>query len=296
MMKNIFRYTAVAVAVTALAGCNLNPLPTFDDADSFVAFDKTQISVNEDAGTVTIPMTIASLDAKKTAVSYQLIDGASDTDENPAKQGTNYESSDESAVVSFDGEARTGSIVINIKNIAGTYTGDLSFRVKLVSATGLNLGANSECTVTIADLDHPLSSILGKYKAVAEDEGKGACEWELSLSKDTKDVSLVWIDYVCPFAASYPTKKFKVYGIVSDDLKTITIPCGQKPGAQYAADDYFTFICYEGDYKVRSSGNVTLTSTEDGVFTSEDGMGFVTNSYVWNGAMLLKGTIKWTKE
>ncbi len=298
MMKNILKYIAGAAAVAALAGCSLNPLPSFDDADAFVALDKTKISVNEDAGTVSIPMTIASTTAKKTVVSYELIDGASDDDQNPAKQGVNYEGADESAVVSFDGEARTGSIVVNIKELAGTYTGDLSFRVKLVSATGLNLGADSECTITIADKDHPLASILGKYKATAEDKGNGSCEWELTLSKDSKDVSIVWIDYICPFAASYPSMTWDVYGIVSDDLKTITIPCGQKPGAMYAADDPFTFIWfnYDSGYYTRESGNVTMTSTEEGVFTTEDGMGFVSTDYVWKGAMLLKGTAKWTKE
>ncbi len=291
MMKNIIKYIAGAIAVAALAGCNLNPLPTFNDADSFVAFDNSKISVNEDAGTISLPLTIASIDAKKTAVAYELVDGT-------AKQGTNYEGSDDSAVVTFDGEARTGAIVINIKNIAGTYTGDLSFSVKLVSATGLNIGANDVCTVTIADLDHPLSSILGKYKATAEDKGKGSVEWELTLSKDPNDVSIVWIDYVCPLAASNSSKTWDIYGIVSDDLKTISIPCGQKPGAEYAANDPFVFIWfnYDNGYYVRDSGYVTMTSTEDGVFTTEDGMGFMSTDYVFNGGMLLRGTTKWTKE
>ncbi len=290
-MKNTLKYIAGAVAAASLAACSLNPLPTFNDADSFVAFDKTAVSVNEDAGTVTIPLTIASINPVKTNISYELVDGT-------AKAGENYEGSDESAVLVFDGTERTGSIVVNIKNIAGTYTGDLSFTVKLVSATGLNLGASSSCTVTIADLDHPLSSILGKYKATANDKGNGSVEWELTLSKDAKDVSIVWIDYVCPLAANNPSLTWNIYGIVSDDLKTITIPCGQKPGAEYGTDDPFTFIWFDYDngYKVRESGNVTMTSAEDGVFTTEDGMGFCSTQYVFNGGMLLKGTAKWIKE
>ncbi len=290
-MKNTLKYIAGAVAAASLAACSLNPLPTFNDADSFVAFDKTAVSVNENAGTVTIPLTIASINPVKTNISYELVDGT-------AKAGENYEGSDESAVLVFDGTERTGSIVVNIKNMAGTYTGDLSFTVKLVSATGLNLGASSSCTVTIADLDHPLSSILGKYKATANDKGKGSVEWELTLSKDAKDVSIVWIDYVCPLAANNPSLTWNIYGIVSDDLKTITIPCGQKPGAEYDTDDPFTFIWFDYDngYKIRESGNVTMTSAEDGVFTTEDGMGFCSTQYVFNGGMLLKGTAKWIKE
>ncbi len=91
---------------------------------------------------------------------------------------------------------------------------------------------------------------------------------------------------------------WNIYGIVSDDLKTITIPCGQKPGAEYDTDDPFTFIWFDYDngYKIRESGNVTMTSAEDGVFTTEDGMGFCSTQYVFNGGMLLKGTAKWIKE
>ncbi len=291
MMKNILKYIAGAVAVAALAGCDLNPLPTFDEADSFVAFDKSAVSVNEDAGTVTIPLTIASIDPVKTNISYELVDGT-------AKVGDNYEISDESAVLVFDGESRTGSIVVNVKNHEGVFTGDLSFTVKLVSATGLKLGASSECTVTINDLDHPLSAILGSYKATAEDKGKGACEWTLTLSKDEEDVSLVWIDYICPLAASNPSMKWSVYGIVSDDMSTITIPCGQKPGAEYDTDDPFTFIEYNYDngHYVSTSGNVTMTSTAPGVFTTEDGMGFMSTDYVFQGGMLLRGTTKWVKQ
>ena len=73
-MKNILKYIAGVAAVAALAGCNLNPLPTFDESESFVAFDKSAVSVNEDAGTVTLPLTIASLDVVKSNVSYELVD------------------------------------------------------------------------------------------------------------------------------------------------------------------------------------------------------------------------------
>ena len=292
-MKNIFfKIMAGAAAISALASCNLNDYPAFNEADSFVAFDKTSFIIDETAGTVSLPITIASIDPVKTAITYEVVDGT-------AKAGENYSLADESAVLSFDGKERTKSIVINITDLPGNYTGDLTFSVNILSAgKTLNLGAKTTCSIKICDLDHPLAEILGEYHCTATDKGDGAVEWDMRISKDDKDVNGVWVDYICPLAASNSSLKFAVYGTVSEDKKTIKFPCGQKPGAMYAADDPFTFIWfdYDGGYQVEESGDVTMVSTTPGEFKTEDGMGFCTNSYVFNGGMLLKGTAVWTKK
>ena len=268
MMKNILKYIAGVAAVAALAGCNLNPLPTFDESESFVAFDKSAVSVNEDAGTVTLPLTIASLDVVKSNVSYELVDGT-------AKAGTNYESNDESAVVVFDGESRTGSIVVNIKNIAG-YTGDLSFTVKIVSATGLKLGASSACTVTINDLDHPLSAILGEYTATAHDYFDDAdVNWTVTLMKDPKDVNVVWVDgFTATFAGYYPSADYRIYGNVTKDeegnITGINFPCGQSLATAVSGRS-LSLWSFDGD-SVYSSGNIAFTTIANG-FATEDGYG-----------------------
>lgn len=290
----IYKLLTIAAAAALLASCDLNKTPEFEDSRSFAAFDKTSIAVNEDAGVVKIPVTIASIDPKKVAVAYTVTDGEGNTG---AKLGVNYKLTDESAVVAFDGKARTMEIEIEIINYVG-YTGDLTFTVEIVSAGGLEIGANSTCTVKISDLDHPLAAILGEYGCKAKDKGQGDVEWTMTMSKDPTDVTVVWIDYICPLAANNPSMKFAVYGKVSEDRKTISIPCGQKPGAMYGADDPFTFIWfdYDGGYQVAEEGYVTMTSTEDGVYTTEDGMGFCSAQYVFNGGMILKGTAVWTKK
>ncbi len=268
-MKNILKYIAGAAAAATLAGCDLNPLPTFDEADSFVAFDKAAVSVNEDAGTVTLPLTIASVNPVKTNISYELVDGT-------AKSGENYEISDESAVLVFDGTERTGSIVVNIKNIAGTYTGDLSFSVKLVSATGLNLGASSVCTVTINDLDHPLSAILGEYTATAHDYFDGVdVSWTATLMKDPEDINVVWVDgFTATFAGYYPSSDWRIYGnVVKDEDGNVTginFPCGQT-FASAVSGRSLSLWSFDGNY-VSSSGNVEFTSTSKG-FETENGYG-----------------------
>lgn len=269
-MKNILKYIAGAAVVAALAGCSLNPLPSFEESESFVAFDKAAVSVNEDAGTVTLPLTIASIDAVKTNISYELIDGT-------AKEGDNYEGVDESGVIVFDGKERTGSIVVNIKNIAGTFTGDLSFQVRLVSATGLKLGASSVCTVTINDLDHPLSAILGEYTATAHDYFDDAdVSWTVTLMKDADDVNVVWVDgFTSTFAGYYPNADYRIYGNVvkdeDDNVTGITFPCGQSlPDAVGGRELKLWY--FAGGSSVSTSGNIAFETTSTG-FATEDGLG-----------------------
>ena len=290
-MKNIFKILAGAAMIAAFASCELNDVPAFDDADAFVAIDKTSILVDETVGTVTIPVTIASIDPVKTSVTYEAVDGT-------AKAGENYNLQDASGVLVFDGTVRTQNIVVDIVDLTGSYTGDVTFTINLLSGgKTLNLGANASCTIKISDLDHPLADILGSYTCTAEDKGSGSVQWTMNMTKDEKDVNVVWVDFICPLAANNPTMKFSVYGKVSEDHKTIEFPCGQKPGAEYGTDDPFTFIWFDYDngYQVEESGNVTMTSETPGVFTTEDGMGFCSTSYVFNGGMILKGTAVWTK-
>lgn len=292
-MKNkfIFNILAGAALVGTIASCDLNKTPVFDESDSFVAIDKTSMTVDETVGTIVVPVTIASVNPVKTAVTYEVVDGS-------AKAGIDYVLADESAVLSFDGKERTMSIEIRILPHVGEYTGDRDFTINLLSGgKKLNLGAESSCKVKISDLDHPLADILGEYSCTATDKAQGSVSWTMRMSKDPVDTKVVWVDYICPFAASNPSMEFSVYGNVSEDHNTIVFPCGQKPGAEYDTDDPFVFIWfnYDNKYIVDDAGTVTMTRGADGKWTTEDGMGFRSEQYVFNGGMILKGTAVWTK-
>jgi hypothetical protein len=294
-MKKIYKYMAGAAALLTLAACSsLNETPKFKDADSFVAFDKTSISVDENAGTVSLPITIASIDPEKVSVTYDATDGT-------AKKGTNYTLADQNAVLAFDGTSRTGKIVINITDLAGTYTGDLSFTVKLTGAGKLKLGDSNTCTVTIADLDHPLAAILGSYTAKGEDYGAGAFTYTLHLTKDPKDVKVVWCDYICPLAANSTSRPLSVYGNVNDSKDVITFPCGQTLNSSYNGHNFiFGQFYYDGGYYTVSEGNITFTKTAEGVWECSDGIGLFTEEYVFNGGMVMGSKngkkTTWTKQ
>ena len=293
-MKNtFFKIMAGAAAFTALASCNLNDCPTFDDADAFVAFDKTGIMVDETAGSVTIPVTIASIAPVKTSVTYEVVDGT-------AKAGENYSLEDESAVLTFDGKTRTQEIVINITNKQGEYTGDLSFTINIISGgKSLNLGANSSCTVKISDLDHPLAALLGDYTATGFSYFDGAEEsWTLTMYKDDADINVVWIDgIISAFSGYYPSADFRVYGNVSADKTTISLPLGQVLKTQ-ASGNTLSLWGFNGS-SVNSSGNLEFV-LENGAWVLKDvgyGIGYATET----GSVSLYGlynpnSIRWIKK
>lgn len=251
-MKNIYKFLAGAVALTAVFSCSkLNDYPAFEDGESFAAFDVISVTVNEDAGTVSIPVTIGSVDPKQVAVAYAAADGT-------AKAGVDYSLADASAVLAFDGKTRTMNIEINIMQFAGEYTGDKMFSVSLVSAGGLKLGKNSTCSVRIADLDHPLASILGDYTVYGTENWDGDLSWAATFEKDDSDVTVVWISNFVNFGK-------KVYGNVSEDMTTVTIPLGQS----FVYNSTYTgklvgFGPIDGKLYYETEGSIVLTKTDDG--------------------------------
>lgn len=264
-MKKIYKYMACALALTGALSCSkLNETPVFEDSKSFVAFSQTSYSVNEDADSLVIPVTIASPDPVKVTVAYTAADGT-------AKAGINYALADEAAVLVYDGKTRTQNLVLKIKNIATTaeksgYTGDLTFTVTLQKPANIDLGYNATCTVKIVDLDHPLAEILGEYTCEGTSYYSGPMAWTATFEKDENDENVVWINGVmgdCPMP---------VYGNVNDYKNgdwTITIPAGQTYEGKYK----FSLCWFDGSEVDDATGNITLVRQEDGSYVAEMGVG-----------------------
>ena len=248
-MKNILKYTACAFALSAAFSCSsLNETPVFSSEDSFVAFDKGAAIVNEDAGKISLPISVASIDPVGVTVAYEVVDGT-------AKVGENFKLVNESATVVFDGQARSSVIEIDIVNVAGEFTGDLTFTVNLVSAGSLDLGFNKSCTVTIADLDHPLSDVLGTYSVAGESYFNGPASWEAEFTKDAVDLTKVWMRGLAP---GFATAGDLIYGFVSEDHNTITIPIGQILPYNSTYNAYFYAFDGSGIYDESDVANITL--------------------------------------
>lgn len=260
ILKNI-TLGLVALAAMGFASCS-NDMPEFNDNDAFVAFTSASASIDENGKELQIPVLLSSLNGKEGTVDFELTADATA----PAEEGVNYTVENESKTLTFTKDENTQYIKLKINDLAGKFTGDLRFTVKLANAKGINLGADNTFTVTIVDLDHPLAAILGTYTESAESNFNGAGEWNVTISKDDSDVSKVWISNL------FNMDNFaKVYGTINADKTEIRIPVGQKMASSSSypviqLDSYYGEDGEEdvkdaviGAIKTDADGNVTIT-------------------------------------
>lgn len=221
-MRKILSFLTISLLVF-FASCDLNQIPEFDDSNVFVAFDNSGQTISERGKTLLVPVTLASIKGMTETVSFSVTDGTTNEKDKPAKVGVNYRLVNESTSLTFTPEARTQYIEFEIIDIAGEFTGDLRFTVRLADDGKVKPNAESACIITITDEDHPLSFILGKYKVVANSyfDGDGF-EWDMEISKDEDDVSVVWFSNIGTdgLVAGF-------YGVVDADNTQISLPLGQ---------------------------------------------------------------------
>ena len=304
-MKNYNKILTIAfVALLLVPSCKkLNETPVFEASESFAAFKITSAKVDENKGQIVIPVQIGCIDPVESNVSYKIVDGT-------AKVNENYKDTDESAVLTFDGKSREENIVIEIINHEGEFTGDLDFTIELLAATGLKLSMEKTCKVTIVDLDHPLAAILGDYTVTCHEHWGGDMTYSMTLSKDPKDITVVWCDGICPMVAGSSTFA-PVYAAVTQDEETglykLSFPGGQVLAGDAVTGDGDMILCetyYKGGYYVDDTAIIEFNQQEgDGVvFVSTNGMGVVTDSYVYRGGFVYGATTNeqwkttWTKK
>ena len=287
-MKKLFSYiTIVLVAAIALTSCDKNLPPIFDDATmAFVAFDETTVYVDEavvnpdqtisQTANIRIPVTLASVAGLSETVTFTVKDGT-------AVSGTNYKLVNPSASLSFDKDNRTQYIEFEIFYY-DAYTGDLRFTVTLDEQKNINLGYDSECTVVIGDIDHPLVSILGSYTASGEDYWDGPSTWTMTLYKDDTDDHMVWFDNIFN-NAGWAGSDTRYYGIVNDDLTQIIIPLGQESEYKYSNGNPILLLGIDQDEEgwdegsiiveiIKGDGGVSLDfGDEYGIWAYIDGAG-----------------------
>ena len=238
-MKKIFYLFSIVLMGSLVASCHLNDMPTFNDSDAFAAFKTSSMSITEDGGTLNIPVSVTSLGGVATTVSYEFVNGS-------AKQGVDFEDASGSGTISFGAGETLKNIAVKIINHPGVFTGDLKFSVKFKSAGDVKMGASNTCAVTINDLDHPLSAILGDYTAKGESYFNGAQEWTMSFLKDASDVTKVWIFNI--FASdSWADTDTVFYGLVDDDLTNISVPLGQETEYKYSGTTPCQLLGFDGE-------------------------------------------------
>ena len=244
MKLNIKYLSFLLAGAFALVSCDKNEPTVFDDKDAFVAFDAVSVTYAEDysndGATFRIPVTLASVKGLEETVKFEIVT----PDEKAAVAGVNYELVTTTGVLSFNAENRTQYIEFKTKT-DGEYTGDLKFSVKLLPSETLPVGSESECKVTISDIDHPLTFMLGAYTATGVNYWNGPTTWTMTFYKDAEDDHKVWIDNLFE-KASWAAEDTRYYGIVSDDNTTLNIPFGQTSEYKYSNGKPVTLLGFDG--------------------------------------------------
>lgn len=230
MEKNIF--ITILGSMVLLISCNLNDYPVFNDADAFVSFESEMIAVNEDAVAFKVPVRLTSLGNLSSTVTFETFDGTAVT-------GRDYNITGGASVLTFDGSSPIQYIDIEILSHKGEFTSDRIFGIALKNAGSVNMGSNDTTYVTILDIDHPLSAILGDYSVYGPNLFSGRADnWSVTLEKDSGgDVSKVWISNLVVDGTNET-----VFGIVNEEKNKIEIPVKQT----IAKSSTYTSILLEG--------------------------------------------------
>lgn len=169
----------------------------------YATFETSLHSFDEDAGEVTVPVTIYNPSGKEVSVSVETINGKK------GKESVDFNViSPMSGVITFAPGETTKDIVVEIIDFPKQLTGTKDFYLELSSATeGFSVGGVSKTTVKIKDLDHPLKKFIGVWSASTKGSAQGySYSWDIVIEgdlADDPDWSVVNIYDLDPFAANY---------------------------------------------------------------------------------------------
>ena len=263
----------VAAVALTLGSCNLNELPKFDDNDAFLAFTSTSLLIDENStDSLVLEVLCTSLSGIESQVTISI---PNDTTANAAvlDEDFTYYTTSNSNTLSFNKRVTSHKIVIKpIDN--DIFTGDKHFAFVLGTPTNnCNLGANTECTITIGDDEHPLAFILGELTARGESYFNGNEEWTVTFSKDPDgDLSKVWIKNLVNKGSSASSP---VYGLVNEEKNLLSIPVGQTIAfsSAYSSVTLEGFRGPDGDEDIQEGDNIFADIAPDGTITIRDWFG-----------------------
>jgi len=237
MKKSIIKYFAILSAVLLVSSCEWNP-PTFDAADSFIAFTASSSGVAEQGGMIGIPVLVTA-ESSAPAVSVTF-----DFDESSAAvEGEDFTLVNTSNTLDIsDGWGYDTIWIQPIDN--DVFTGNILLIINLTSNTNsYAFGVTSSHTLTIIDNEHPLGNWIGSFSVDAVDYWSyfGPETWTVTTEPDPSDVNNLIVTGMGSGYSEYTS----VTGVVDLDAKTITFSAGAEIGTH--ADYSGPIAIYLGD-------------------------------------------------
>lgn len=220
MKRIIIKYFAILSAVLLVSSCEWNP-PTFDSADSFIAFTASGSLVAEQGGVIAIPILVtAQSGAAAVSVTF-------DFDESSvAVEGEDFTLVNPTNTLDISGWGYDTIWIQPIDN--DVFTGNIPLIINLTSNTqNYPFGVTSAHTLTIIDDEHPLGSWIGTYSVDAADINAypGSEVWTVTTAPDPSDVNNLLVTGLGGFVDQTP-----ITGVVDLDAKTITFSAGSEVG------------------------------------------------------------------
>jgi hypothetical protein len=232
MKRIVLKYFAILSAVLLVSSCEWNP-PTFDSADSFVAYTSASSSVPEPGGPIGIPVLVtADMSAPSVSVTFEFDEAST------AVEGEHYSLVNSSNTL--DISEGWGYDTIWIQPIDNDlFTGDLTVIVNLTSNTqNYPFGVMKSHTVTIIDNEHPLGDWIGTYTVTAADYWSyfGPETWAVTTAADPSDVNNLIVRGIGndPNINGGYSEITSVTGAVDLDDMTITFSAGSEIGTHSA--------------------------------------------------------------
>lgn len=237
MKRTIIKYFAILSAVLLVSSCEWTP-PTFDSADSFIAYTASSSGVAEAGGPAAIPILVT---AETTAPAVSVTFDFDET--STAVEGEHYTLVNTSNTLDISGGWGYDTIWIQpIDN--DIFTGNLTVIINLTSNTqNYPFGVTSSHTLTILDDEHPLGNWIGTYSVSAVDYWSyfGSETWTVTTAPDPDDVNNL---IVTGIGVGY-SEWTSVTGVVDLDAETITFSSGSEIGTH--ADYGGPLAIYLGD-------------------------------------------------
>ncbi len=251
--------------------------------ETFITFDDVTFSVNENVGTVAIPVSIYNPTGSEVQVVIAGIGGSGD---NGAVEEVDYQISyPPMGVLTFSGSEATKNIEIKLihdKRLTGTKR----FDVQIKSATrGINVGGYNVATVKILDAEHPLASLIGEWGGQMEGATGTVYETTFNIEAVEDDNTFTQLRIDSGIDPMFSDVSNAMYQAVAKD-GVITLQSEQLngyesyylQGIKVAPDGFYLNDTFGFTYK----GNEMVLSSNYGVLTGDGGLAevYLSGSFV----------------
>ena len=285
-MKKIFNILAASVLVLMATSCDRK---VEFEHETFATFNTVTYNVDENAETLTVPVSIYNPTGKDTQIAVSVVPGT-------ASEGTDFEIvSPANGILTFSGETTTLNIEIAISSdFVGEFTGGKDFRLQLTSATdGVSVGNYGTALINILDIDHPLAGLFGEWSGTLTfaDSAGSQLPTVLKISGAENDDTYTKL-VISGLEAAYAQYALPLEAIYDSATKTVIIPAGQV--GMYVSSSYeFLFIGLDDNWSniinaTFQYDDVKKTLTQTSVYGIIDNLSGQLYSAYYPGAVFTK--------